>query len=86
MTTVDEQKKEIETKVQEGMSQVRVYGDRAYDELKTRVDKLTDMVEERRGDVEDYAKSNPISALGIAFLVGITAGAVLVAVASSSKR
>jgi ElaB/YqjD/DUF883 family membrane-anchored ribosome-binding protein len=86
MTTVDEQKKEVETKVQEGMSQARMYGDRAYDELKARVDKLTDMVEERRGDVEEYARSNPISALGIAFLVGITAGAVIVAAASSSKR
>jgi ElaB/YqjD/DUF883 family membrane-anchored ribosome-binding protein len=79
MTTVDEQKRKVEATAKEGMSQVKEYGDRAYDELKTRV-------EERRGDVEEYARSNPISALGIAFLIGITAGAVLVAAASSSKR
>jgi ElaB/YqjD/DUF883 family membrane-anchored ribosome-binding protein len=79
MTTVDEQKRKVEATAKEGMSQVKEYGDRAYDELKTRV-------EERRGDVEEYARSNPISALGIAFLIGITAGAVLVAIAASSSN
>jgi ElaB/YqjD/DUF883 family membrane-anchored ribosome-binding protein len=79
MTTVDEQKRKVEATAKEGMSQVKEYGDRAYDELKTRVEK-------RRGDVEDYARSNPMSALGIAFLIGITAGAVLVAIAASSSK
>jgi ElaB/YqjD/DUF883 family membrane-anchored ribosome-binding protein len=47
---------------------------------------LKTRVEERRGDVEDYARSNPMSALGIAFLIGMTAGAVLVAIAASSSK
>jgi ElaB/YqjD/DUF883 family membrane-anchored ribosome-binding protein len=79
MTTVDEQKRKVEAAAKEGMSQAKEYGDRAYDELKTRV-------EERRGDVEDYARSNPMSALGIAFLIGMTAGAVLAAIAASSSN
>jgi len=79
MTTVDEQKRKVEATAKEGMSQVEEYGDRAYDELKTRV-------EERRADVEEYTRSNPISALGIAFLIGIAAGAVLVAIAASSSK
>ena len=79
MTTVDEQKRKVEATAKEGMSQVEEYGDRAYDELKTRV-------EERRGDVEDYARSNPMSTLGIAFLIGIATGAVLVAIAASSSK
>ncbi len=58
---------------------------RAIEELRERVDKLTNLVEKGKGEVEEYTKANPMAALGIAFLVGIATGAI-VAASVSHKR
>ena len=55
---------------------------RALDELRTRMDKLTVMVEKQRGEVEEFTRTNPMPALGIAFLVGLAAGAIITAASS----
>jgi hypothetical protein len=58
---------------------------KAIEDLKERVDRLAVMAEKGRGQVEDFTKTNPLPALGIAFLVGIATGAVVVAAAASKK-
>ncbi len=57
----------------------------AIDDLRERVDRMTSMAEKRKDDVEEFTKNNPLPALGIAFLVGLATGAVVIAAASSKR-
>ena len=86
MTTRDMRVTDAEATVMEETSQASMHGEKAYQELKARVDALTGMIEERRNRVEEYALSKPMSALGIAFLIGATTGAILVAAISSCRE
>ena len=83
MTTADMQVTDAEATVMEGTSHARIHSEKAFEELKARVDKLTAIAEERRSDIEDYACSNPLSAIGLALLAGATLGAILVTAVSS---
>jgi ElaB/YqjD/DUF883 family membrane-anchored ribosome-binding protein len=86
MTTRDMRVTDAEATVMEETSHARMHGDKAYQELKARVDTLTSMVEERRSRVEEYALSKPMSALGIAFLIGATTGAILMTAIASCRE
>jgi len=55
------------------------------EELKERVDKLGEVVENCKCQVEDFTKEKPLVALGVAFLVGIATGAIVAAAVSSRK-
>ncbi len=58
---------------------------KAIDELKERIDKLTDLVEKGKSEVEDFTRANPLVSMGVAFLTGMAAGAIVVAMVSSRK-
>ena len=58
---------------------------KAIDELKQRIDKLTGLVEKGKGEVEDFARANPLVGIGVAFLTGMATGAIVVAVVASNK-
>ena len=55
------------------------------EDLKERIDKLTGLVEKGKGEVEGFTKESPLVALGVAFLVGLATGAIVVATVSSRK-
>jgi ElaB/YqjD/DUF883 family membrane-anchored ribosome-binding protein len=86
MTTSDIRATDAEATVMEETSHARIHGDKAYHELKARMDRLTSMVEERRSRIEEYALSTPMSALGIALLIGATTGAILAAAVVSCRE
>jgi ElaB/YqjD/DUF883 family membrane-anchored ribosome-binding protein len=86
MTTSDIRVTDAEATVMEETSHARIHGDKAYHELKARMDRLTSMVEERRSRIEEYALSTPMSALGIALLIGATTGAILAAAVVSCRE
>jgi hypothetical protein len=56
--------------------------DSAVDSTRVGIDKVTDLANKHRGDVEDFAKENPLLALGVALLLGIGIGAIFTAAVS----
>lgn len=64
---------------------VEVETKKSIDELKERIDKLTGLVEKGKGEVEDFAKANPLVSMGVAFLTGMAAGAIVVAMVASRR-
>ena len=58
---------------------------KAIDELRARVEKLTSLLDTGKGEVEEFTKTNPLVALGAAFLTGMAMGAIVVAVVASRK-
>jgi ElaB/YqjD/DUF883 family membrane-anchored ribosome-binding protein len=49
------------------------------------IDRATDFAKKHRGDVEEFAKDNPLLALGVAFLVGIGIGVITTAAISGRR-
>jgi hypothetical protein len=49
------------------------------------IDRVTDLTNKGRGDIEEFAKDNPLLALGVAFLVGIGIGAIFTAAISGRR-
>jgi ElaB/YqjD/DUF883 family membrane-anchored ribosome-binding protein len=55
------------------------------DRARVGIDRATELANEGRGDIEEFAKDNPLLALGVAFLVGIGIGVITTAAISGRR-
>ena len=55
------------------------------DSARVGMDRVTDLANRGRGDVEEFAKNDPLLALGVALLVGIGIGAIATAAISGRR-
>jgi hypothetical protein len=55
------------------------------DSARVGIDRVTDLANRGRGDVEEFTKDNPLLALGVAFLMGIGIGAIAIAAISGRR-
>ena len=55
------------------------------DRARVGIDKATELANKGKGDVEQFAKDNPLLALGVALLVGIGIGAIATAAISGRR-
>ena len=55
------------------------------DSARVGMDRVTDLANKGRGDVEEFAKDNPLLALGVGLLVGIGIGVIAIAAISGRR-
>ena len=56
------------------------------DSARVGIDKVTDSANKARGDVEEFAKDNPLLILGATLLVGIGIGVLATAICGKKSR